>query len=93
MTCPDNIAVGYGDNTDESPLGYRENVGGTITWYPMLCTEIVSGSGSSAVINGVIYPIAGGSQTRTNVNYSAQPNAAPKWFCTELTDPGGIVRG
>jgi hypothetical protein len=92
MACPQNIAAGYGNNTEGSPLGYKQNIGGTVYWFPAKCLEIESGSGSSAVIRLEAYPEAGGSFEVAHVAYSGQGQVG-KWWCTENMDPGGIVRG
>jgi len=92
MACPNDISVGYGDATENSPLCYIEGTGANRKWYPMRCDSIVSGSGNSAVINGTIYPEAGGSETRTNVSYT-QLLHGDHWFCPDILDPSGFPRG
>jgi hypothetical protein len=92
MACPDAIAVGYGNNTEGSPLAIRLNVGGTVYWFPAKCLVVESGSGSSAVITLEYYPQAGGAPQLQHVQYSSQ-GAGGRWYCTENIDPGAVARG
>jgi hypothetical protein len=92
MACPDAIAQGYGGSDEGSPLAYTEGTGSNRKWYPATCDSVVSGSGATAVINITIYPVAGGSQTRTNIAYS-QNGVSGYWTCTETIEPGAVARG